>query len=156
MAGGNQAAVGLSIWAVGLLWLQTGWQLLPPTLVALAAGAILVLPGTQAATRDKADLVCSNWPARPGYWQRGRPIAGGGGRRRPGPCRRPRAAAVARQLTMMTGWWKQGWWQASHRLMTWSRASGSTRASRRCTVASMVACGAGQRVAAHLQQGLRP
>jgi hypothetical protein len=50
LAGGNEAAVGLSIWAVGVLWVLAGWRgLLPPSGVALVAGAILVLQGAQAA-----------------------------------------------------------------------------------------------------------
>jgi hypothetical protein len=49
VAGGNEAAVGLSIWAVGMLWVLAGWHgLLPPTVVALVAGAIVVLQGAQA------------------------------------------------------------------------------------------------------------
>jgi hypothetical protein len=49
VAGGNEAAVGLSVWAVGVLWLLAGWRgLLPPPVVALVAGAILVLQGAQA------------------------------------------------------------------------------------------------------------
>jgi hypothetical protein len=49
VAGGDQAAVGLSVWAVGVLWVLAGWQgLLPPPVVALVAGAIVVLQGAQA------------------------------------------------------------------------------------------------------------
>jgi hypothetical protein len=49
VAGGNEAAVGLSIWAVGVLWVLGGWRgVLPPTVVALVAGAIVVLQGAQA------------------------------------------------------------------------------------------------------------
>jgi hypothetical protein len=49
LAGGNEAAVGLSIWAVGVGWVLAGWRgLLPPLGVALVAGAILVLQGAQA------------------------------------------------------------------------------------------------------------
>ena len=49
VAGGNEAAVGLSVWAVGVLWVLGGWRgLLPPTVVALVAGAIVVLQGAQA------------------------------------------------------------------------------------------------------------
>lgn len=49
LAGGNEAAVGLSIWTVGVLWVLAGWRgLLPPSVVALVAGAIVVLQGAQA------------------------------------------------------------------------------------------------------------
>jgi hypothetical protein len=49
VAGGNEAAVGLSIWAVGVGWVLAGWRgLLPPTVVALVAGGIVVLQGAQA------------------------------------------------------------------------------------------------------------
>jgi hypothetical protein len=49
LADGDQAAVGLSIWAVGVLWVLLGWRgLLPPTVVALVAGGIVVLQGAQA------------------------------------------------------------------------------------------------------------
>ena len=49
VAGGNEAAVGLSTWAVGVLWILLGWRgLLPPTVVALVAGGIVVLQGAQA------------------------------------------------------------------------------------------------------------
>jgi hypothetical protein len=49
LAGGNEAAVGLSIWAVGVLWVLAGWRgRLPPTVVALVAGGIVVLQGAQA------------------------------------------------------------------------------------------------------------
>jgi hypothetical protein len=52
LAGGNQAAVGLSIWAVGMLWVLAGWRgLLPPTVVALVAGGIVVLQGAQATAQ---------------------------------------------------------------------------------------------------------
>jgi hypothetical protein len=60
LAGGNQAAVGLSIWAVGVGWVLAGWRgLLPPTVVALVAGAIVVLQGAQATavTWEGAGLV---------------------------------------------------------------------------------------------------
>jgi hypothetical protein len=51
-AGGDEAAVGLSIWAVGVLWVLLGWRgLLPPPVVALVAGAIVVLQGAQATTQ---------------------------------------------------------------------------------------------------------
>ncbi|HEY7605728.1 MAG TPA: hypothetical protein VID07_02995 [Actinomycetes bacterium] len=49
VTGGNEAAVGLSIWAVGVLWVLGGWRaLLPPPVVALVAGAVVVLQGAQA------------------------------------------------------------------------------------------------------------
>jgi hypothetical protein len=49
LAGGNEAAVGLSVWAVGVGWVLAGWRgLLPPTVVALVAGGIVVLQGAQA------------------------------------------------------------------------------------------------------------
>jgi hypothetical protein len=49
LAGGDEAAVGLGIWVVGVLWVLGGWRgLLPPPVVALVAGAILVLQGAQA------------------------------------------------------------------------------------------------------------
>ena len=48
LAGANEAAVGLSVWAVGVGWVLAGWRgLLPPTVVALlVAGGIVVLQGT--------------------------------------------------------------------------------------------------------------
>jgi hypothetical protein len=46
--GGDQAAVGLSVWTVGVLWLLGGWRRrLPPALIALACGAATVLVGAQ-------------------------------------------------------------------------------------------------------------
>ncbi len=49
VVGGDQAAVGLSVWAVGVGWVLLGWRrLLPPPVVALAFGAIVVLVGAQA------------------------------------------------------------------------------------------------------------
>jgi len=52
VAGGNEAAVGLSLWAVGMLWVLAGWRgLLPPTVVALVAGGIVVLQGAQATAQ---------------------------------------------------------------------------------------------------------
>jgi hypothetical protein len=52
VAGGDEGAVGLSVWAVGVLWVLAGWRgLLPPTVVALVAGAIVVLQGAQATVQ---------------------------------------------------------------------------------------------------------
>ena len=70
LAGGNQAAVGLSVWAVGVGWVLAGWRgLLPPTVVALVAGGIVVLQGAQAtAVRWEGPAWCSGWPAPLGCW----------------------------------------------------------------------------------------
>jgi hypothetical protein len=47
--GWEETAVGLGIWAVGLGWVLLGWRaLLPPTAVALLAGAAVMLLGAQA------------------------------------------------------------------------------------------------------------
>jgi hypothetical protein len=47
--GWGETAVGLGIWAVGLGWVLLGWRaLLPPTAVALLAGAAVMLLGAQA------------------------------------------------------------------------------------------------------------
>jgi hypothetical protein len=47
-AGGDALAVGLSVWAVGVLWVAGGWSgLLPPPVVALASGSFVVLVGAQ-------------------------------------------------------------------------------------------------------------
>ena len=78
LAGGNQAAVGLSVWAVGVGWVLAGWRgLLPPTVVALVAGGIVVLQGAQAtAVRwEGAGLVFGLASAA------GLLVAGTGGRR---------------------------------------------------------------------------
>jgi Predicted membrane protein (DUF2157) len=49
VAGGSQTLVGLSIWAVGMLWLLLGWRgMLPPTVVALLAGGVVLVFGAQA------------------------------------------------------------------------------------------------------------
>jgi Predicted membrane protein (DUF2157) len=48
-AGGSQTVVGLSIWGVGLGWVLLGWRgLLPPSLVALLVGAVVLVFGAQA------------------------------------------------------------------------------------------------------------
>jgi hypothetical protein len=47
--GGSETVVGLSIWAVGVLWVLLGWRgLLPPAVVALLAGGMVLLFGAQA------------------------------------------------------------------------------------------------------------
>ena len=56
VAGGSETVVGLSIWAVGVGWVLLGWRgLLPPTLVALLVGAVVLLFGAQA--------MVAAWPA---------------------------------------------------------------------------------------------
>jgi hypothetical protein len=56
VAGGSETVVGLSIWAVGVGWVLLGWRgLLPPTLVALLAGGMVLLFGAQA--------MAAGWPA---------------------------------------------------------------------------------------------
>ncbi|HZD02033.1 MAG TPA: hypothetical protein VFA46_18125 [Actinomycetes bacterium] len=48
--GGDEAAVGLSVWTVGVLWVLAGWRgWLPPVVVALASGAVAMLVGAQLA-----------------------------------------------------------------------------------------------------------
>jgi hypothetical protein len=47
--GGSETPVGLSIWAVGVGWVLLGWRgLLPPAVVALPGGAVVLLLGAQA------------------------------------------------------------------------------------------------------------
>jgi hypothetical protein len=46
--GGDEVAVGLSLWMLGALWLAGGWSgRLPPVVVAMASGAVTVLVGAQ-------------------------------------------------------------------------------------------------------------
>src|SRR5215207_7580739 len=77
LAGGNEAAVGLSVWAVGVGWVLAGWRrLLPPTVVALVAGGIVALQGRRPPRRaGRGPAWCSGWPARLGCWWRGRAVA---------------------------------------------------------------------------------
>jgi hypothetical protein len=78
VAGGDEAAVGLSVWAVGVGWVLAGWRgLLPPTVVALVAGGIVVLQGAQATAQgwEGAGLVFGLASAA------GLLVAGTGGRR---------------------------------------------------------------------------
>jgi hypothetical protein len=47
-AGGDELAVGLSVWAVGVLWVAGGWSgLLPPPVIALGVGSVVLLLGAQ-------------------------------------------------------------------------------------------------------------
>jgi Predicted membrane protein (DUF2157) len=47
--GGDQAAVGLAVWAVGTTWVALAWRgLLPPAGLGLALGAAVALVGAQA------------------------------------------------------------------------------------------------------------
>jgi hypothetical protein len=49
--GGSETVVGLSIWAVGVGWVLLGWRgLLPPAVVALLAGGMVLVLGAQAMT----------------------------------------------------------------------------------------------------------
>jgi hypothetical protein len=78
LAGGDEAAVGLSVWAVGVGWVLAGWRrLLPPTVVALVAGGIVALQGAQATAQgwEGAGLVFGLASAA------GLLVAGTGGRR---------------------------------------------------------------------------
>jgi hypothetical protein len=53
VVGGTQTVIGLTMWVVGVGWVLLAWyKLLPPTGVALLAGAVVALSGAQAMAID--------------------------------------------------------------------------------------------------------